>query len=357
MFKFKLRYSWLLGDEAAPQIDAPLFALLYGILTTGSLQKAAREVGLSYRYAWGLMQRWERLFGQPLALLQRGRGSRVTAFGEKLVWAEQRVRARLGPQLESLAGELEREFAGLIDAPGARLAIHASHDLALAGLRDLLAARGGLQLDLQFKGSVAAVASLAQGKCELAGFHVAQNETVASAAQLAYRPWLRPRAHKAVALVTREQGLMTAKGNPHGVATLDDLIRPGMRFINRQSGSGTRLEFDQLLAQAGIDPHGIEGYQTEEFTHLAVAATIAAGMADAGFGIKAAAARYGLDFIALMKEKYFLLVRNESLDKPAVQSLLAIIGGADFQALVAQLPGYGAAQAGQVLNLRDALAW
>jgi putative molybdopterin biosynthesis protein len=357
MFKFKLGYSWLLGDEAAPHVDAPLFAVLYGILTTGSLQQAAREVGLSYRYAWGLMQRWERLFGQPLALLQRGRGARLTAFGEKLVWAEQRVRARLGPQLESLAGELEREFASLFDAATARLAIHASHDLALAGLRDLLAERDGLQLDLQFKGSVAAVASLAQGKCDLAGFHLADKQTEASLAEQAYRPWLRPRAHKLVALVSREQGLMVAKGNPHEVTVLADLTRPGIRFINRQSGSGSRLEFDQLLAQAGIDAHAIAGYQTEEFTHLAVAATIAAGMADAGFGIKAAAARYGLDFVALMQEKYFLLLRNESLDKAAVQSLRAMLAGADFQSLVARLPGYAAPQAGQVLNIRDALAW
>jgi putative molybdopterin biosynthesis protein len=168
---------------------------------------------------------------------------------------------------------------------------------------------------------------------------------------------LRPRAQQLVALVTREQGLMVAKGIPHGVATLNDLSCSGMRFINRQDGSGSRLEFDQLLAQAGIDPHSIEGYQTEEFTHLAVAATIAAGMADVGFGIRAAAARYGLDFIPLMKEKYFLLLRNESVDKPAVQSLLALLRGAEFQSLVAQLPGYDAAQAGQVLAIRDALPW
>jgi putative molybdopterin biosynthesis protein len=157
--------------------------------------------------------------------------------------------------------------------------------------------------------------------------------------------------------VSREQGLMVAKGNPHEVTVLADLTRPGIRFINRQSGSGSRLEFDQMLTQAGIDAHAIAGYQTEEFTHLAVAATIAAGMADAGFGIKAAAARYGLDFIALMQEKYFLLLRNESLDEAAVQSLRAMLAGADYQSLVARMPGYAAPQAGQVLNIRDALAW
>lgn len=357
MFKFKLGYSWLLGDETTPHADAPLFAVLYGILTTGSLQKAARQVGLSYRYVWGLMQRWEQLFGQPLADLQRGRGARLTPFGEKLVWAEQRVRARLGPQLESLAGELEREFAGLFDAVGPRLAIHASHDLALASLRDLLAARDGLQLDLHFMGSVAAVTSLAQGKCDLAGFHLAENQGPASRAQLAYRQWLRPRTQRIVSVVTRQQGLMVAKGNPRKIRVLRDLTRTGIRFINRQEGSGSRLELDQLLSEAGLDPHNIDGYQTEEFTHLAVAATIAADMADAGFGIKAAASRYGLDFIPLINEKYFLLLRSEALDRPAVQSLIAILDGSDFKSLVAELPGYDASQAGQVLAIRDALAW
>src|SRR5206468_2807106 len=151
-----------------------------------------------------------------------------------------------------------------------------------------------------------------QGKCDLAGFHVAESQRQSSRALLAYRHWLRPRVQKLVSLVTRQQGLMVSKNNPKKIREIRDLAAKGVRFINRQAGSGSRLEFDQLLAQANVEARDIDGYHTEEFTHLAVAATIAAGMADAGFGIKAAAVRYGLDFIPLLNERYYLLLRNET---------------------------------------------
>ena len=125
--------------------------------------------------------------------------------------------------------------------------------------------------------------------------------------------------------------------------------------MNRQRGSGTRFQFDQLLWKLGLDKSAIEGYQDEEFTHLAVAATIGGGQADAGYGIKAAAAKYGLEFIPLVNERYFFVCRNESLDEPTVQQLLGELKGAEFRSLVASLPGYDASRAGEVLTVREAL--
>jgi putative molybdopterin biosynthesis protein len=252
---------------------------------------------------------------------------------------------------------MHRELAGVVFAAHPAVSICASHDLALAGLRDLLAQRPGVQLDLEFRGSLDSLEAFGRNRCDLAGFHVAEYHGRGTLSHLAFRRWLKPRSHRLVDFVTRQQGLVVASTNPKRIRALGDLAQPGVRFVNRQRGSGTRFQFDQLLWEAGIDKSSIEGYQNEEFTHLAVAATIGSGQADAGYGIKAAAAKYGLAFIPLVNERYFFVCRNESLDEPTVRQLLDELRGAEFRSLVASLPGYDASRAGEVLTVREALPW
>ena len=357
MFRVKVNCSWFLDREVPQELDGPLFPLLQAIRESGSLGKAAKQVGTSYRYAWGLVGKWQALLGQPLVLKERGRGARLAPLGETLLWAERRLRARLTPQLESFSAEMHRELAGVVFAAHPAVSICASHDLALAGLRDLLAQRPGVQLDLEFRGSLDSLEAFGRNRCDLAGFHVAEYHGRGTLSHLAFRRWLKPRSHRLVDFVTRQQGLVVASTNPKRIRTLGDLAQPGVRFVNRQRGSGTRFQFDQLLWEAGIDKSSIEGYQNEEFTHLAVAATIGSGQADAGYGIKAAAAKYGLAFIPLVNERYFFVCRNESLDEPTVLQLLDELRGAEFRSLVASLPGYDASRAGEVLTVREALPW
>ena len=357
MFRVKVNCSWFLEREVPQELDGPLFPLLQAIRESGSLGKAAKQVGTSYRYAWGLVGKWQALLGQPLVLKERGRGARLAPLGETLLWAERRLRARLTPQLESFSAEMHRELAGVVFAAHPAVSICASHDLALAGLRDLLAQRPGVQLDLEFRGSLDSLEAFGRNRCDLAGFHVAEYHGRGTLSHLAFRRWLKPRSHRLVDFVTRQQGLVVASTNPKRIRTLGDLAQPGVRFVNRQRGSGTRFQFDQLLWEAGIDKSSIEGYQNEEFTHLAVAATIGSGQADAGYGIKAAAAKYGLAFIPLVNERYFFVCRNESLDEPTVRQLLDELRGAEFRSLVASLPGYDASRAGEVLTVREALPW
>jgi molybdate-binding protein len=126
-----------------------------------------------------------------------------------------------------------------------------------------------------------------------------------------------------------------------------------MVFINRQRGSGTRLLIDQLIEEAGVDHQRLEGYQTEEFTHAAVAAYVGSGMADAGFGVEPPARQFNLDFIPIAKERYFLICRNESLDLPEVQELIELLRGPAFRELVAVLPGYTTPRAGEVASILD----
>src|SRR5476649_2104531 len=172
MIKVKLAYEWQPAHGERHALDGMLFRVLLAIDETGSLAEAARRLGVSYRHAWGLMGKWEKVFGKPLARLRQGRGTELSEFGRKLLWAEQLVQARLTRELEGVRREIEHVLATGTEDP--RLGLCASHDLALGALRDLLAQRDGLKLDLHFKGSLESLDALANSRCSLAGFHIAE---------------------------------------------------------------------------------------------------------------------------------------------------------------------------------------
>ena len=353
MIRVKLQYEWQLQPGGGQGVEPILFRVLFAIHSTGSLAGAARAVSMSYRHVWGLMGKWERMFGRPLVKLNRGRGAELTEFGQKLLWAEQLVQARLAPELESVGQEIARVLSRVTETSATRLTLCASHDLALAQLRDQLAQGDGLKLDLRFGGSLDSLAALSNGQCIIAGFHIAEGMDPAATAM--FRRHLKPRQHKLIGLATRTQGLMLAKGNPKGIHDLSDLTRKDVRLINRQRDSGSRVEFDELLSGAGIDPAAIDGYQSEEFTHLAIAATVAGGMADTGYGIRAAAAHYGLDFIPLLTERYYLACRSDATDEPMVAKFIELLRSREMRKILSDMPGYGTAITGKSYDVSDAL--
>ncbi len=128
-------------------------------------------------------------------------------------------------------------------------------------------------------------------------------------------------------------------------------MRTKARFINRQRGSGTRLAVEKILKDQGIDRNEIDGFYSEEFTHLAVAAAVASGMADVGLGIEAAAKRLRLEFIPLFTEDYYLLVKKEAIEQKNIADLIDMLKSATFHSLVASVPGYDAVGAGTVKTI------
>jgi putative molybdopterin biosynthesis protein len=352
MSKILVRPAWLVSNEAGDELDPQLFPLLQAIHDTGKLTLAAEKANLSYRHAWNLIGRWSGFFGSPLVNLERGRGTTLTPLGEKLLWAEQRINARLAPQLESLASELNLEISKVMTSVRSTLRLHASHGFAVAKLPELLKGRSTIQLDLRYLGALESLASVSRGACELGGFHVPEGK-LGNLALAQYAKWLMPDKQKLIHLVTRTQGLFVARGNPKQIRTFADLGRPGMVFINRQSGSGTRLLIDQLLEEAGVDMQRLEGYQTEEYTHAAVAAYVASGMADAGFGVEPPARQFNLDFIPIAKERYLLIGRNETLELPEVRELIGLLRSSAFRELVSTLPGYTTPRAGEIASILD----
>jgi molybdate transport repressor ModE-like protein len=336
-------------------IDSRLIPLLRAVSKTGSLNKAVSAQGLSYRHAWGLIGKMERTLGRSLVVMQRGRGARLSPFSLKLLEADDTATRVIERELAATVRALGRATPLTLDARrGFPLLIHASHDFALAALRDLVAESGAAEVELHFRGSLECLASLARGECDVAGFHVPDASTGRSAFE-PYRPLLRSRGLRLVRFVDRRQGLIVARGNPKRVFTLADLAKRGARFINRQPGSGTRLCLDRLLAAAGLHAAQITGYQSEEFTHAAVAATVASGMADAGFGIEAAARQQKLDFVPLATESYFLAVRQATLARPAAHALLTALKGAEFRKRIRALPGYETPRIGEIIQVRDVL--
>jgi len=224
-----------------------------------------------------------------------------------------------------------------------------SHDLTLDLLADELGQRfPGTSLSSANVGSLGGLLALSRGEAHLAGSHLLDEAT--GEYNLSYIRRILP-AVKVVVLgfVQREQGLFLPKGNPKGIRGIADLAREDVVFINRQRGAGTRVLLDYLLRRANIDPGSIQGYQRQEFTHLAVAAAVTSGAADCGLGILAAARALDLDFIPIGEEQYDLILPAAAYESAALAPLLSIIRDPAFVRRVIKLGGYATPRIGQVL--------
>jgi putative molybdopterin biosynthesis protein len=150
-----------------------------------------------------------------------------------------------------------------------------------------------------------------------------------------------------IRLVHREQGLIVAPGNPLGLSGVAGLATCGARYVNRQRGAGTRVLLDHELSQAGIAPEAVRGYDREEHTHLAVAAAVAAGRADCGLGVLAAARAFGLGFVPVAREPYDLVLERATIDHSLLAPLWGLLASPAFKAAVDGLGGYDTAEMGR----------
>lgn len=349
-----LVWNWQAQGEKRRNEEGTLLAILSGIAETGSVAQAARACGFSYRYAWGLVRTWEERLRQPLVDMARGRGSSLAPLGLRLVGIDARLKSRFAAQLAAAVEEVRHELAPFMASDAMQLTLHASHDPMLSRLPEILRTKG-VALELHVLGSSESLASFAAGRCDLAGFHCPEG-ALGERVWGVYRPYLDARLHVLIRFARRSQGLMVAAGNPKKLKNIRDLTRAGLRFVNRQAGAGTRLLLDLLLAEGDMRPQEISGYDNEEFTHAAVAATIASGAADVGMGVEAAARRFGLDFIPLAREDYYLAVRRDALSSPAISVLQAALAAPAWRRTLALEPGYESRGSGRVLECDGAWA-
>ncbi len=220
-----------------------------------------------------------------------------------------------------------------------------SHDLIMDYIGSLMekagkAASGAVfHLSSAHVGSMGVILALARGEAHLAPIHLLDEET-GEYNRSYLEKYLKGKNVTLVKGVKRQQGFMVAKGNPKGICTVLDLPKTGVRFVNRQRGSGTRLLTDYLLKKAGIDPGSIYGYERDMTTHMAVAAAVKSGTADVGVGVFSAAAAMDLDFIPIGYEEYDFAVPEEYMDTEMIRVFLEVLRSEEFKKILKELGGY-----------------
>jgi molybdate transport repressor ModE-like protein len=340
--------AWRMPGTRRVSLDPRVVPLLEAIRQKGTLRAAVATAGVSYRAAWGLLVGAGHALGAPLAVLERGRGARLAPLGERLLAADAAAQAALAKAGAELPLGPAQARSPAATSP-LSLRVAASHDLALGALRDAWVEAGPLSLDLETHGSVESLAALRRGAADLAGFHVSADGL--GAREVLGR--LDPDRYALIRFASRRQGLIVPRGNPRRLRSLADVARRRLRFVNRQRGSGTRVLVDQLLRAQSIDAASLRGYAIEEFTHLAVAATVAAGKADAGFGLEAAARQFGLAFVPLAAERYFFACRRVALRQAAVQRFRELLAGTVTRRIVGRLAGYALDAPGELATPAD----
>ena len=214
-----------------------------------------------------------------------------------------------------------------------------SRDLAL---RDFRMVRLG-------EDSNTALAYLSAGTAHVAGCHLFDETT--GQYNVSWVRRLAPFPCSVITFAVREQGLIVAAGNPKNVASIDDLSRPDLSFINREEGSGSRALMDRLISQSGLTPDAINGYHRTAEGHLAVADTVALGLADAGIGVRSAAEARGLDFVPLGQERYDFVIPNHFLDLPMVQAFIETLKQPYSRRQVEALGGYDISSMGDPVTV------
>ena len=228
------------------------------------------------------------------------------------------------------------------------LVVIGSHDPLLDELAELLRTEyGDVTMGSAHVGSMGGLIAVRRGEAHLAGTHLLDEETGEYNSSFV-RKVISKGGVTLVECVQRTQGLILQKGNPEKIEGIRDLARDDLRYVNRQKGSGTRILLDHLCRNEGIDASKIYGYNREEYTHTSVAALIAAGSADVGLGVYAAAKLYGLDFIPVCQEQYDLLIPNHAWELPMMQKLLELLRSDAFKQKLDALGGYVVENPGKV---------
>ncbi len=226
-----------------------------------------------------------------------------------------------------------------------------SHDLAVARITSRFEViEPSIRISLSFCGSLGGLIALEEGKADFTGCHLWDAET--GTYNVPFISRLLP--GKRVSLLTlaeRSLGLILPPGNPLKVTGLQDLVKPGIKFINRQSGSGTRVWLDYQLKTIGLEGDGIVGYGNERSTHSEIAQAIAEGGANAGIGLEASSRALGLDFIPLALESYQLVARSENAAQNPLKKLFHWISTAEAKKIITQIPGYITFRTGELIEV------
>lgn len=290
-------------------IPASLFDLLTEIAHGKNLREAAEAVGISYRNAWGQIEDWEKSLDTALVIRQRGRGTSLTPFAESLLEFKTDLNSKFRMQLDSAAESASGHLTRMLTTTTSALRIVTSHHEKIAQLVPIMRGTSQRRVTLDVIGSEAALRRYQRADADICGFHIPNGSAfqILSERMLG---WLDEERDKIFFLEQRSLGLMSKPTDP--VTRIGDLAsKKKYRFVNRQQGSATRMVFDTLLSEQQISPSTVTGYENEEHTHTAIAALIASGNCDVGFGEAGAAKKFALAFTPIVSERFYLSLKRE----------------------------------------------
>ena len=231
------------------------------------------------------------------------------------------------------------------------LVVIGSHDPLLDEVADMMHIDNpDVYMSSTHVGSIGGIMAIRRGEAHAGGCHLLDTET--GKYNISFLKKYFPNGGiRLVRCVGRQQGLMLAKNNPLNIQEFADITKEGVRYVNRQKGSGTRVLMDYLCQQYQVNPDNIYGYEREELTHTSVAAQIANGSADAGMGIYSAAKLYDLKFLPICIEKYDLIIPEHAWETPVVQQLLETIKSTAFKEKMLSMGGYTVENPGELIPL------
>jgi molybdenum cofactor synthesis domain-containing protein len=328
----------------------PLLYLMQG-LAPPEYDRAEATIGRKIPSKLGLEERIRVILGnvggKTVAIPIAGGAGVITS----MVRADGIIRI---PQEVSGLSEGENTYVELLrpdQAMNDRLLAIGSHDMTIDLLNSLLKEKTGGRIHISSSnvGSLGGLLAVKRQTAHFAGSHLL--DTVTGDYNLSYiRRYLTEMPVILVTLVHRWQGFMTPAGNPKKIGGIDDLTRPDVIFVNRQSGSGTRILLDYELLKSGISPERINGYNNEEYTHMNIAMAVASGAADTGLGIHTAAEALSLDFIPVTRERYDLIIPCACLSDEKMQLLLEIIRSNEFKEKAVAMGGYEVHETGNLVH-------
>jgi len=339
------RFSVWLESEGRYLIGKREAQILEGIRDLGSFMKTARALGVTYAHAWNTVNQVRGILGKEVVEARKGGrnggGARLTRPGLRLLREYRRLEERVRETLPREAAKPPRKMLFEAGFASPDLAIIGSHCIGIEILVEMLAEESRFTCEVAHVGSAGGLTAIMLGEADIAGVHLLDAETGEYNVPFLRRYWL---ADKAVLVrgYLRRQGFITAKGNPKRIGAVEDLMKPGVRFINRELGSGTRMLLDSRIEEAarrmGVRPREVQakirGYGVEVRSHTDVAKAVGRGRADVGLGIQPVAEKFGLGFIPLAEESFDFVVEEKRLRKPLVASFIGKLGSQEFRARV-----------------------
>ncbi|MGC8606183.1 MAG: substrate-binding domain-containing protein [Vulcanisaeta sp.] len=323
MGKPRYRIEVVLERDGKVLMDSITARLLEILERKGSLLSVVKDLGLPYSKAWELINRLES--GLEIKVVNSRRGYK----GGMLLTIE-------GREVLNTYRTMTRRYVWNPDGSVCDTVYAGSDDCIV---RDIISEMRseGYCIDAYWVGSMNGLSMVMNGLADIAGIHLV--DPMSGEYNVSYMDSLG--AWDNAVLMRGYLRLLGIVHRPYlSIGDLTDIL--GLRMVNRNPGSGTRLATELLLS--GIARHTgydveelrrtIKGYNDVVKTHVEVTEKVARGLADYGVAITGQALAMGLSVKPIALEEFDIIISKTSIDKPTVKEFIRRINKVNLR------PGY-----------------